>query len=156
MTQRRNSLWNRHKYKINGLVLILPFYFLYQSLTPKLPEALNTQKIASFEIAPTPFNMEPPYFHDGHYTKDFMLAFSQGNIKDIRQAYLNIGSKALPFTKLQAGDDGILHGNQHSQEVHAIAPAVIKSKHKLWLTIENWQGERMVTSWDLPKELLQP
>ena len=83
-----------------------------------------------------------------------MLTFSQGNIADIRQAYLNIGYAALPLTTLQAGDVGILHGSQHGQEVHAIAPAVIEAGHKMWLTIENWQGKQIVTSWDLPKALL--
>jgi len=150
----KNSVWQRHKYKINALVLILPVYFLYQSLFPEFPNAWRGQKIETFEIIPTPYDLDPPYMHDGHYTKDFMLTFSQGKIEHIRQAYLNIGTAALPLTELQAGDEGILHGSQHGQEVHAIAPAMIKSTHKLWLTIENWRGKLLVMSWDLPEEFL--
>ena len=72
MARITNSFWHRHKYKINGLVLILPFYFLYQSLFPVFPKALSTKQVAEFEITPTPYDLEPPYLHDGHYTKDFM------------------------------------------------------------------------------------
>ncbi|NQY89022.1 MAG: hypothetical protein HRT51_15005 [Colwellia sp.] len=154
MARVNNNLWNRYKYKINALVLLLSVYFLYQSLNPKFPDTWNTQKIGLFEITPMPFNLEPPYLHDGHYTKDFFLVFSQGKIDDIRQAYLNIGSKPLPLSTLQAGDSGILHGSQHGQEVHAIAPKTLKTEDKVWLTIENWQGEQVVTYWELPKELL--
>lgn len=155
MAQLNHSFWHRYKYKLSGLVLILPFYFLYQSLYPQFPDVWQKQKIGSFEIAPMPYNLDPPYLHDGHLSKDFFLTFSQGKVADIRQAYLNIGSKALPLAELQAGDEGILHGSQHGQEVHAIAPKKLTVKHKLWLTIETWQGEQMVTSWDLPKVLLQ-
>jgi len=155
MAQVNNNLWNRYKYKINGLIIILPFYFLYQSLSPEFPTAWNTQKIGSFSVTPTPFNAEPPYLHDGNYSKDFMLTFNQGNIEHIRQAYLNIGEEALPLTVLQAKSAGILHGSQHGQEVHAISPEAFKAEHKMWLTIENWQGKKLVTSWDLPKTLLQ-
>ncbi|MBA6296673.1 hypothetical protein [Colwellia sp. MB02u-9] len=154
MAQVNNSLWQRHKYKISALVLILPVYFFYQSLSPEFPNPWAAQKMATFEIIPTPYDLEPPYLHDGHYTKDFMLTFSQGNIADIRQAYLNIGKESLPLTMLQAGDEGILHGSQHGLEVHAIAPAMIKPAHKLWLTIQSWHGKQMVMSWDLPKEIL--
>ncbi|KXJ54131.1 MAG: hypothetical protein AXW17_00760 [Colwellia sp. Phe_37] len=149
MARITNSFWHRHKYKINGLVLILPFYFLYQSLFPVFPKALSTKQVAEFEITPTPYDLEPPYLHDGHYTKDFMLSFSQGKITDIRQAYVNIGTKALPLAVLQTGDEGILHGSQHGQEVHAIAPETITTQDKLWLTIETWNGKQMVLSWHL-------
>jgi len=152
MAQVNRNLWNRYKYKINGLIIILPFYFLYQSLSPEFPTAWNTQKIGSFEVTPTPFNAEPPYLHDGSYSKDFMLTFKQGNIAHIRQAYLNIGEEALPLTVLQTKSAGILHGSQYGQEVHAISPEVIKAEHKMWLTIENWQGKKLVTSWNLPKK----
>jgi hypothetical protein len=150
MARVKNTFWRRHKYKINGFVLILPIYFLYQSLSPVFPDPWSTQEIGMFKVTPIPYNIEPPYLHDGHYTKDFMLMFSEGEIKYIRQAYVNIGEQALPLSQLQIGDEGILHGSQHGQEVHAISPEVIKPNHKLWLTIEDWQGKLLVASWDVP------
>ena len=98
MARINNSLWHQYKYKINGFLLILPCYFLYQSLFPEFPSAWETKKIANFEVTPTPYNLEPPYLHHGSYTKDFMLTFNEGSIDDIRQAYLNIGKAALENT----------------------------------------------------------
>lgn len=154
MAQIHNNFWQRNKYKLNGLFLILPFYFLYTMLTPEFPDSLKAQKIGRFEVAPMPYNLDPPYIHEGHYIKDFALTFSEGNIKDIRQAYLNIGNKPLPIATLELSGEGILHGSQHGQEVHAIAPKVFKKEHKIWLTIQDWQGKELTISWDLPQTLL--
>ena len=60
----------------------------------------------------------------------------------------------MPLEQLSTGDDGILHGSQHGKEAHAISPKVLSAEDKVWLTIENWQGELFVISWDLPKILL--
>ena len=154
MARINNTLWHRYKYKINGLTLLLSVYFLYQALNPKFPATWDARKLGSFEVQAMPYNLDAPYFHDGQYTKDFFLIFNQGDIKDIRQAYLTIGRDAIPLSTLESGDGGILHGSQHGQEVHAITPKELKSDHKVWLTIEDWQGKQFVTHWDLPAELL--
>ncbi|WP_215398779.1 hypothetical protein [Rheinheimera oceanensis] len=151
---RSNSVWQRHKYKLNGLVLVLPFWFLYQSLTPEFPPAWPAQQVGQFEIAPMPLNLKPPYAHHDEYVKDFMLMFGQGDVSDIRQGYVNIGPEALPIEELQQGDEGILHGSRHGQHVHAIAPKQFSATDKLWLTIETWQGEQLISSWELPPALL--
>ncbi len=152
---RVNNTWcNRNKYKINGLVILFCSFFFYQSLNPKFPATWLAKEIGSFEIVPMPFNLDAPYLHHGVYTKDFFLIFNKGLVSDIRQAYLNIGETALPLVTLQQGEDGILHGSQHGQEVHAIAPERLTVSDKLWLTIESWNGEVMITHWELPKQLL--
>lgn len=154
MARVSNSVWNRYKYKINGLTILLSVYFLYQSLNPQFPATWDARKLGSFEVQAMPYNLDPPYFHDGHYTKDFFLIFNKGDINDIRQAYLTIGRSAIPLSTLESGDGGILHGSQHGQEVHAITPKELRSDYKVWLTIEDWQGKQFVTHWDLPAELL--
>jgi hypothetical protein len=154
MVNFKNSLWQRYKYKLNGLLLILPFYFLYQSLSPEFPDAWETQKIGSFEVTPMPYNLDPPYLHDGSYTKDFFFTVNQGDIQEIRQAYVNIGKQALPLNILAGGNEGILHGSQHGQEAHAISPKRLKAEDKVWLTIEDWTGKQSVTSWNIPTILL--
>ena len=154
MARVNHNLWNRYKYKINGLLFILPCYFFYQSLFPQFPNAWDTQKIGEFEVTAIPYNLKQPYLHHGSYTKDFMIMFSEGNIDNIRQAYLNIGKEPLALAILQTSDKGILHGSKHGQEVHAISASVLKPEDKVWLTIESWQGEKVVTSWELPAELL--
>lgn len=154
MARVQNSVWNRYKYKLSTLVLCFSVYYLYQSLFPQFPDVWEAKSIGGFEVAPMLYNLNAPYIHDGVYSKDFFVIFKQGLVKDIRQAYLNIGGKALPLHTLQLNDHGILHGSQHGQEVHAIAPQVFKADHKLWLTIENWQGQQFITSWPLPDVLL--
>ncbi|GGQ15714.1 hypothetical protein [Shewanella litoralis] len=156
MARLKHTIWNRYKYKINGLILVLVGYFLYQSLFPQFPDALPTQALGAFEVTPIPYNVDAPYLHDGTYTKDFLLLFSKGQVNTIRQAYLTIGTDPLPLATLQLGDAGILHGSQHGQEVHALAPEVLLAEHKIWLTIENWQGQQQVTSWALPEVLYSP
>lgn len=154
MARLQRTFWQRHRFKLNGLILILPIWFYYESLNPVFPPALNTQDIGNYQITPMPFNMDPPYAHDGSFVKDFLLIFNKGDISHIRQAYLNIGEQALPIEQLQQGSDGILHGSRHGQHVHAIAPAKIEAQHRVWLTMQDWQGELLVTSWDVPHTLV--
>jgi len=117
MARVNNTIWNRYKYKLNGLVLILPFIFLYQSLTPEFPPTWQPKDVGSFSVTPMPYNLDAPYLHHDTYTKE--------------------------------------HGSIHGQEVHAISPKKLTAEDKAWLTIEDWQGEVIIASWDLPKSLLQ-
>lgn len=155
MARVNNTIWNRYKYKLNGLVLILPFIFLYQSLTPEFPPTWQPKDVGSFSVTPMPYNLDAPYLHHDAYTKDFFLIFTKGDINNIRQAYFTLGKEPLSLAKLEMGDEGILHGSIHGQEVHAISPKKLTAEDKAWLTIEDWQGEVIIASWDLPKSLLQ-
>ncbi|HAW93427.1 MULTISPECIES: hypothetical protein [unclassified Arsukibacterium] len=151
-----NRFWQRHKFKLNGLVLLLPIWFLYDSLTPEFPPAWPAQQLGQFEIAPMPLDLKQPYAHHDQYVKDFYLSFSQGDIASIRQGYLNIGPVPLPLPELQQDEEGILHGSRHGQHVHAIAPPQLAATDKVWLTLQTWQGEVLTTSWPLPDELVLP
>ncbi|WP_286234563.1 hypothetical protein [Thalassotalea sediminis] len=154
MARAKNNLWNRYKYKINGVVILLAGYFLYTTLFPQFPDTWAAKKVGQFEVTPMPYNLDAPYFHDGVYTKDFFLMFNEGDVNSIKQAYLTIGEKALPLETLAAEDHGILHGSEHGQEVHGLAPKELTSNHRVWLTIQTWQGEILLTSWPLPQSLL--
>lgn len=151
---KQYTLWQRHKYKLNSLVLILPFWFLYQSLTPTFPPAWPEQQLGPFSVAPMPLNDEPPYVHHGEYVKDFMLTFSSNNISQMRQGYFMIGPAPLPLEQLQQGDSAILHGNRHSQHVHALANGPVRAGDKAWLVIEDWSGKQYTSSWPMPEMLI--
>lgn len=103
MAFNRALFWQKNKYKLNGLILVLPFLFLYQSLTPNFPPAWQAQELGEFKIAPMPLNMKAPYQHHDEYVKDFMLIFEKGETRLIRQGYANIGPEALPISQLQQG-----------------------------------------------------
>ncbi|MBO2564230.1 hypothetical protein [Shewanella algae] len=148
--KKRLSFWQRNKFKLNGVLLLLPIWFLYRSLTPELPVSWSSVSAGPFEVEATPADMAPAYLHHGEYVKDFALRFIAGEVSDIRQGYLNIGPEPLALEVLQQGESGILHGSRHGQHVHAIAPAAFGAADKLWLTVEDWHGRRYVAHWPLP------
>lgn len=150
MARLNSSFWNRNKFKLSGLLLLLPVYFLYRSLHPSFPAAMAELSLGEFSIVPMPLEDGPPYQHDGEYIKDFMVTFKQGDVTRIRQAYMNIGKTALPLSQMERGDLGILHGSRYGQHVHALAAARFSAGDRLWLTLETWQGNTLVTSWPLP------
>ncbi|ESE41037.1 hypothetical protein [Shewanella decolorationis] len=146
--------WLKHKYKLSGLILILPLVFLYQSLSPSFPPAWPSQQLGEFKIAPMPLDLKAPYKHHDDYVKDFMLIFEQGDVAHIRQGYANIGPEALPLEALQKGENGVLHGSKHGQHVHAITGAKLAATDSLWVSIQNWQGEWLVSQWPVPEAVL--
>ncbi|MCU4675232.1 hypothetical protein N7931_06255 [Catenovulum sp. 2E275] len=154
MAQRSSTWWQRNKFCLSGLILILPFIFLYQSMNPKFPDAWGEKTVGEFKITPMPFNMDPPYSHHDEYVKDFLLMFGEGDIKNIRQAYFSLGEAPHKLSKLALDEEGILHGSRHGQHVHAIAPPAISAKDKAWLIIETWQGDVLTQSWDIPQALV--
>lgn len=149
-----DSFWQRYRYYLSGIVLLFPLWYFYQALHPQFPAPWPSQQLGPFTITPMPLNLKPPYIHHDQYLKDFYLAFQQGDVAQIRQGYVNLGPEALPLGQLQQAADGILHGSRHGQHVHAIAPATLDEGDKLWLTIETWEGEILIASWDLPVALL--
>lgn len=155
MARLQTTWWQRNKYLFNALILVLPCIYIYQALNPTFPDLWQEQTVGEFKIAPMPLNMDPPYSHHNEYVKDFFLAFNQGDINDIRQAYLNIGPQPLPLSEFAKGDEGIMHGTNHGQHAHAIAPSAISKGDKLWVTIQTWQGEELVQHWSIPSQLIQ-
>ncbi|CAM3919388.1 MULTISPECIES: hypothetical protein [Pseudoalteromonas] len=154
MARLQQTWWQGNKYLLNALILVLPCIYIYQALNPTFPELWQEHTVGEFKIAPMPLNMEQPYSHHNEYVKDFFLAFNQGEISNIRQAYLNIGPYPLPLTELAKGDEGIMHGTNHGQHAHAIAPSGISKDDKLWITIQTWQGEELIQHWAIPNQLI--
>lgn len=156
MAKRYATPWHRYKFLLSGLVLILPIVFLYQSLNPVFPDALSEKRVGDYVIVPMPYDLDAPYLHDGVFVKDFLLTFKQGDISNIRQAFLNIGSQALNATQIRAseGEEGFLHGSQYGQHVHALAKSKLTAEDSIWLTIENWDGQVHTVHWSLPENML--
>lgn len=154
MARLKATFWHRNKFKLSGLLLLLPVYFLYQSLHPTFPDSLPEQQIGDLKIAAMPLDMDGAYQHDGEYIKDFMVLFNQGNPEQIRQGFMSIGPAPLSFDTLQDGDLGILHGSRYGKHVHALASAEFSASDRIWLTIETWQGELNTISWPLPAQWL--
>jgi len=150
----KNTVWQRYKFKLSALVLVLPWIFLYQQLNPSFLDAWDTKTLGPFEVTPMPYDLEQPYAHHDEFVKDFLLMFPQGDIQQIRQGYVSIGAEPIPLGHLQQGEEGILHGSRHSQHVHSIAPVTISATDKLWVQVELWNGDTHTTAWDIPESLL--
>ncbi|WP_024850373.1 hypothetical protein [Hydrogenovibrio kuenenii] len=141
--------WLRYRFWINGFILLLPFWFLYQALTPPPLEPKWAKKQnGEFSAEVRPMDKEPPYLHDGEREKDFSVIFGDSCANRVKQAYLKVATSA---PNLPDDDSGIVHGNTSIQHAHVPFPDVIKTDDRLWLTIQDWQGRIIQLSWVLEK-----
>lgn len=132
MRVRKNTIFNRHKFKLSGLALLFPIYFFYQQLQmPALPVTWAAKQMGEFNITIQPVNKEAPYAHDLDWFKDFTVFINEGSVVQIRQAYANIGIVPIPIEQLQLNDIGLLHGSNLLQHVQAISPVHIAGNDKL-------------------------
>ena len=140
----------RWKYLLNALVLIAPAWYFYDSMTPpEQPAALPERELAGITAAPRPTDTDPPYRHEGRYLKDFSVAFCEGCAERIRTAYLSVSDSppALPEDGF-----GVIHGHGATKHVHAPYPSEPRDGHRLWLTVQTWDGEIHRVSWPLANQ----
>jgi hypothetical protein len=139
--------WQRGRFWSSGLLLVLPCWFLWQSLNPVFPAEWTEQQAGPFTVALTPADDAPPYAHDDARLKDFSARFCEGCVAKVRMAWLSVGSapSTLP-------DDlaGVLHGDSRNQHVHAPFPLQTAPEDRLWLSVQDWQGDTHHASWPLP------
>lgn len=146
---QHTNWWSKYKFKLNGLVLILPFWFLYQSLEPQFPPALPKAQLGSYEVTLMPLDTNGPYLHHGEWVKDYYLQWCQGCAENIRQGFLLVSDTQPDLKALSAAESSLLHGNKHGLHVHARTPQELKAGDKLWLLIEDWQGQVFSHAWEL-------
>ncbi|MFZ5724003.1 MAG: hypothetical protein ACOY33_10140 [Pseudomonadota bacterium] len=139
----------RGRYLVNGLLLALPAWWLYASLNPVFEPEWEERSAGPFVAAPTPADAAPPYPHGDRLYKDFSVRFCEDCVARIRQAYLGVGAAPAPLPDDAAG---LLHGNRFGQHAHAPFPAQPQPGDRLWLTVEDWHGQRHHASWALPEE----
>ena len=87
------QFWARHKFKLNGLVLVLPFWFLYQSLDLQFPPALPKAQLGPYEVTAMPLSSDGPYAHHGEWVKDYYLQWCSDCVEKIRQGFLLVSDK---------------------------------------------------------------
>lgn len=141
------TFWQRWRYRINGLLLLAPCWFLYDALTPTFPPEWPEQPIGPFSAAPRPADDNPPYPHDGGYLKDFSVRFCDGCVTKIRTAHVSVGRQPLE----QPATDGLLHGSSRSQHVHVPYPPSQGAGEMLWVSVQEWSGRMHHAAWPLPQ-----
>ena len=103
MTQQYQGLrqfWARHKFKLNGLVLLLPFWFLYQSLNLQFPPALPKAQLGPYAVTAMPLSEDGPYAHHGEWVKDYYLQWCAGCVEKIRQGFLLVSDNEPDLASL--------------------------------------------------------
>lgn len=146
MSSHSRTFWQRWRFHLNGLLLILPFWYLYQSLNPAFPAAWPQQAVGPFTATPVPSDTDEPYEHDGALVKDFSVKLCAGCVEKIRQAYVSVGPQ--PAASPQ-GYEGILHGNNFGLHAHVPFPHQLQDDDLFWITLEEWNGERHHGAWSL-------
>jgi hypothetical protein len=138
------TLWLRCRFKLNGLLLLAPIWFLYQSLNPVVVTPWAEQPVGPFTATPTPSDIEAPYHHDGEWMKDFSVTFCDGCIARFRQAYISVGPQPAPPPPAY---EGLLHGNGYRLHAHVPFPASLGVEDRFWITVEEWNGTRHHGEW---------
>jgi hypothetical protein len=146
MAATTRTFWQRWRFRLNGLLLVAPVWFFYDALTPVFPPAWPEQAIGPFTATPTPADGAPPYVHDGALVKDFSVRFCTGCVASIRTGHVSVGPAPVPAPD---GYDGVLHGNAISQHVHVPFPAQASAADRLWISVQEWNGQVHSASWPL-------
>ncbi|CAD5269092.1 conserved hypothetical protein [Alteromonas sp. 38] len=61
-----------------------------------------------------------------------------------------MAASALPIEEMANEKPSILHGTKHGNHVHALSQPSFSAGDKIWLTIQQWNGELLTLSWELP------
>jgi len=149
MSVKQATWWQRHKFSLSGFILLLPFWFLYQALTPVFPPALPKAQLGPYAVLLSPLNEEGPYSHHGEWVKDYFLQFSAGDTGSLRQGFLLVSATEPDISALEQGESSLLHGHRHGLHVHARSPQQYGPDDKLWLLLQDWQGNWYRHSWAL-------
>jgi hypothetical protein len=146
MAKNKQSSPKRWKYCLNGFLLILPFWYLYQQMTPTFPDPLEKKDIGPFTVQPAPLNMKPAYDYGDDYFKDFSLTFCEGCVEKIRYAYMSVGAEPVAMPK---DSHGAIHGASDLKHAHAPFPEKLSETDKLWVTVQDWEGKSYHVSWEI-------
>ena len=55
MARLKSTWWQRYKYLLHASILILPFWFLYQSMILIFPDSWGEQTMGEFTLAPVSY-----------------------------------------------------------------------------------------------------
>lgn len=153
MSKEKRTAWARWRFRLNGLVLLAPAWFLYVALTPPVaPPAWPEQALGPFTAQPVPLDAKPPYVHDDVLVKDFSVKFCEGCIVRLRQAYASVGARPAASP---SGHEGILHGSLFMLHGHVPFPATLTRDDQLWISVQEWNGRVHHQAWSLQSLALE-
>lgn len=134
------SYWQRGKFHLSALVMLVPLPFLPDYLAenppPRVPE-IHRQVVAGPFALGLSTEDRPPYRGSaGERMKDYSVALRPGDMEVIRGIFLRVGK---PRSLRTAG--ALADGGTYKQHAHVMLPDELAGAEELWVTVEKWDGQ---------------
>ncbi|MGB3865631.1 MAG: thiamine pyrophosphate-binding protein [Xanthobacteraceae bacterium] len=142
---RGASLWQRWRFHLSALVLIVPVAFapafFHENALFDGKKGLGEREIGEIAVGPWSVRLaefrvvEPDAEGRAGYAKEFTLALCPACVDSVKAAYLRVGQ---PRNVRVAG--ALFSGTPYRQTAEIRIPERTTADDKLWLTLEGWDG----------------
>ena len=141
----RRSFWYRWRYRLSGLLLIIPLlslpsYFDRLELN-RGAKGLGEREIGEYVVGPwsvrlAEWRLQEPFLDgDAGYLKTFSLAVCPTCVDEVKAAYVRVGK---PRSLRAAG--GLFFGTPYRQLANLPIPDRTTVDSEIWITLEGWDG----------------
>jgi|AGTN01.2.fsa_nt_gi hypothetical protein len=131
--------WQRGKFHLSALVMLVPLPFLPRYLAekppPVAPEIHRQVAVGPFALGLVTLDRPPYRGSAGERMKDYDVRFQPGDMESIRGVFLRVGK---PRNLRTAG--ALAGGGVYRQHAHVMLPDQLSGSEDLWLTVEKWDG----------------
>lgn len=139
------DFWQRYKFHLSGLMMLVPLPFLPEYLTDKPifepAEIHRPVKAGPYEMVLVSHD-EPPHLEPtGEMSMEFHLQIAGTDIDSIRATFLRVDK---PRNLRVAGALGF--GNPYERGFEVLMPPQLSGQEELWLSVESWDGTVHQTS----------
>lgn len=151
---RLRYLWDKYKFHLSALILIVPGVYLAGHLTtdtvPRRPTVNGSQIfIGTFTLVFGESNSAPPEEIIGGWMKSYDVQLCKDCFDRIKGMYLRVGK---PRSLRAAGV--LFGGNPFRLSAALQMPPSTNADSELWITIETWDGE--VSHASVPLRAISP
>lgn len=142
---RGSSLWQRWRFHLSALVLIVPIVFtptwFHDRDFASGKKGLGEREIGEVSVGPWSVRLaelrviEPDAEGRAGFAKSFTLALCPACVDGVKAAYLRVGK---PRNIRTAG--ALFSGTPYRQTAEMRVPERTTADDELWLTLEGWDG----------------
>jgi hypothetical protein len=142
---RGASLWQRWRFHLSALMLIVPIAFapafFHEDALFDGKNGLGEREIGEVAVGPWSVRLaefklnEPDAEGRAGYAKEFALALCPACVDQVKAAYLRVGK---PRNIRTAG--ALFSGTPYRQTAEIRIPQRTTADDELWLTLEGWDG----------------
>lgn len=134
------NLWQRGKFHVSALVMLVPVPFLPDYLAekpqPRVPEIHRQVTAGPFALGLSTEDRPPYRGSAGERMKDYDVSFRPGDMDVIRGVFLRVGK---PRNLRTAG--ALAGSGPYRQHAHVMVPDPLTGAEELWVTVETWGGQ---------------